>query len=246
MLAVISQAKSAPASPMLRHAPLIGDDSGVHRPISPSLFPMDRLGFAAAHLTNLEFGRDEEIIAQGCKAAFCYQVQSGCVRTVQLLEDGRRYIGAFLLAGDVFGWETGLTHDFAAESVTPVRLRRIRLSVLDEVADRDHGFATLLRHYAQAQLRFTQSRLILLGRKTAAERIASFLAEMQARLGTRTRLLELPMSRADMADYLGLTIETVCLGLSDLKRHGTIAVNRTRIQIQDPQALDRAGSDPVH
>jgi CRP/FNR family transcriptional regulator len=57
---------------------------------------------------------------------------------------------------------------------------------------------------------------------------------------------ELPLTRSDMADYLGLTIETVCRGLSDLKRHGTIAVNRTRIQIQDPQALDRAGSDPVH
>ena len=85
---------------------------------------------------------------------------------------------------------------------------------------------------------------MLLGRKTAAERIASFLLEMSERLiSPGEAVIELPMSRADMADYLGLTIETVCRGLTELRRQGTIAVERTRVAIRDSRALALAGSD---
>ena len=204
----------------------------------------DLLGPLAMVATTLHFERDDEIIAQGARAEHCFQVITGCLRTVRLLEDGRRQVGEFLLAGDVFGWDAVGEHEFAAEAVTPVTLRRIRLSSIEERADEDRCFAQRLRRYTADQVRIARARLVLLGRKTAAERIASFLLEMVERLNSPDEaVIELPMSRADMADYLGLTIETVCRGLTELRRQGTIAVERTRVAIRDSRALALAGSD---
>jgi len=229
----------------------------------------DLLGPLILIAATLHHDRDEEIIAQGARAENCFQVVSGCVRTVRLLEDGRRQVGEFLFAGDVFGWDAVEEHEFAAEAVTPVTLRRLRLSVVEAHADGDRAFARRLRRYTADQVRLARSRLVLLGRKTASERVASFLLEMCARLDrpslthlnlahlnlarpnlarpgvtcSSNTVIELPMSRADMADYLGLTIETICRGLSELRRRGTIVVARTRVAIQDPNALALAGAD---
>ena len=191
--------------------------------------------------------RDEEIVAQGGAAAYCYLVVSGCVRTVTLMEDGRRQIGEFLFPGDLFGWEALDEHDFAAEAVTPVTLRRYSRRSLDALADRDLDFARRLRELTAGQLRAGRERMVLLGRKTASERIASFLLEMAGRMNPDGyALIELPMGRADMADYLGLTIETVCRGLTQLRRHGTIAVERAKVMIRDRPALGLAGCEVVH
>lgn len=81
--------------------------------------------------------RDEEIVAQDEKATYCWLVVSGCVRTVQLMEDGRRQVGEFLFAGDLFGWDALDTHDFSAEAVSPVTLRRFARRDVDALADRD-------------------------------------------------------------------------------------------------------------
>lgn len=197
--------------------------------------------------TTIEFGRDAEIIAQGCGAEYCFHVVAGCARTVKLLEDGRRQVGAFLFAGNFFGWETLGEHEFAVEAVTRVTLRRFRLSALDDHAASDPAFGQRLRQYLIGQVRVARDHLVLLGRKTAAERIASFLLEMTERLpGSGDRVIDVPMSRVDMADYLGLTIETVCRGLAELRRQGTIAVDRPKIVILDRQALGLAGSDRLH
>ncbi len=205
------------------------------------------LGPLALAAAIVQFDRDAEIIAQGEQAEYCFQVVSGCVRTVRLLEDGRRQVGEFLFRGDIFGWDTVGEHEFAAEAVTPTSLRRVRLTAIEARADQDRAFAQSLRRYSADQVRLARGRLVLLGRKTASERIASFLLEMAERLRcTGNAVIDLPMSRADMADYLGLTIETVCRGLTELRRHGTIAVERTRIVIQDRHALALAGSDWMH
>ena len=215
---------------------------------------------AAGHLPNplapagtvMRIERDAQIVAQGDRAQYCFLVVSGCVRTVKVLEDGRRHVGAFLLPGDVFGWEAAERHAFAAEAVTPAAVRRTRLSTIEDRADADPAFARRLRQYVAAQGRMAQEHLVLLGRKTASERIASFLLQMHERLGGPGRsaagqaVVELPMSRADIADHLGLTIETVCRQLTELRRHGVIAVERTRIAIRDQRALGLAGSDRLH
>ncbi len=191
--------------------------------------------------------RDEEIVAQGEAAGYCYLVVSGCVRTVKLMEDGRRQVGEFLFSGDLFGWEALDEHDFGAEAVTPVTFRRYPSRNLDALADRDRDFARRLRELTAGQLRAGRERMVLLGRKTASERIASFLLEMAERMNPDGRaLIELPMGRADMADYLGLTIETVCRGLTQLRQHGTIAVERAKVVIRDRRALGVAGCEVLH
>ena len=195
----------------------------------------------------INYTRDEEIIAQDEGAEYGFQVVSGCVRTVRLLEDGRRQVGEFLMSGDLFGWETGPDNAFGAEAVTPVTLYRFHLRTLEEKAATDSCFARKLRQHAGAQMRRMRSQLVLLGRKTAFERIASFLVDMGERLHAEAEpALELPMSRTDIADYLGMTIETVCRGLSELRHRGTITVERSRIVVCDRRALGVAGSDRLH
>jgi CRP/FNR family nitrogen fixation transcriptional regulator len=224
----------------------------VHR-MRPVGHGLDTLTLTA---TTVRFERDSEIIAQGAAVEYCYQIVSGCVRTVRLLEDGRRQVGEFLFPGDVVGWETVDEHEFAAEAVTAATLRRLPVRAVEDQADTDHAFAQMLRRYMAGQVRVARGRLVLLGRKTASERIASFLLEMHVRLQTLEpssqedcqagMLLDLPMSRQDVADYLGLTTETVCRGLSELRRLGMIDTRRTRIAICDLRALGLAGSDRLH
>jgi CRP/FNR family transcriptional regulator, nitrogen fixation regulation protein len=205
------------------------------------LVPLER------HAVTLNVERNEEIFAESDVAKCCYVVVSGCVRTVKLMEDGRRQIGEFLLPGDLFGWEALETYDFSAEAVTATKLRRYTRAVLEDFADRDREFARRLRAVIAGQLRAARERMVLLGRKTASERIASFLLEMAARVATDCRgLIDLPMSRTDVADHLGLTIETVCRGLTELRRSGTITIDRTRIAIRDRRALDNAGCNMLH
>jgi CRP/FNR family nitrogen fixation transcriptional regulator len=234
--------------------PLNGDrvasvGAGLVHQMHPTRHGLDTLALTA---TTIRLERDNEIIAQGAAVEYCFQIVSGCVRTVRLLEDGRRQVGEFLFSGDVFGWETVDEHEFAAEAVTTTTLRRLRVRAVEDRADSDRVFAQTLRRYMAGQIRLTRSRLILLGRKTASERIASFLLEMRERLqgldhASQDRTtLDLPMSRLDMADYLGLTIETVCRGLGELRRHGMIDIQRTRVTILDRQALGLAGSDRLH
>lgn len=191
--------------------------------------------------------RDEEIVAQADPAGYCYLVVSGCARTVKLMEDGRRQVGEFLLPGDLFGWEALEEHDFGLEAVSAAALLRYPRAALYALADRDRDFTRRLRELTAGQLRAGRERMVLLGRKTAAERIASFLLEMAERIRPEAgTMIELPMSRADMADYLGLTIETVCRGLTQLRTQRVIAVERSRIVILDRRALGAAGCEVVH
>ena len=201
----------------------------------------------ASQGVTLHTDREEEIVGQGEAAEYCYVVVSGCVRTVRLMEDGRRQVGEFLLPGDMFGWEALEEHDFSAEAVTAATLRRYPRRSLDLLAERDHDVARRLREFGARQLRAGRERMLLLGRKSASERIASFLLEMAERTGALENApIALPMSRTDIADYLGLTIETVCRGLTQLQRQGTIAIERARIVIRDRRALGVAGCETVH
>ncbi len=188
---------------------------------SGALGPLERQGATVAA------ERNEEIFAEGEPAKYCYLVISGCVRTVKLMEDGRRQIGEFLLPGDTFACEWLDEYDFSAEAVTDVRLRRYTRVALEDAADRDCGFARRLRELTAGRLRTARAHMVMLARKTASERIAGFLLEMAVRMNTEDQgLVDLPMTRTDMADHLGLTIETVCRALTELRRQGTIGIER--------------------
>ena len=180
----------------------------------------------------VRLGRNEEIVAQDEPSDYCYQIVSGCVRTVMVMEDGRRQVGQFLFAGDLLGYETAGRQPYAASSIGDVVLRRFRRTAIDRQAALDPDFDGQLRQYLAEQLRDARHRLALLGRGTAGERIMSFLREMQSRLcdGGGTSF-ELPMKLMDVADYLGLALETVCRGVAELRKTGAIAGSRAHFAI---------------
>ena len=216
-------------------------------PPAPKPALRDPLALLEQFGTTVSIQHDRTIHDQGDKADCCYRILSGCVRTVRLMEDGRRQVGEFLMAGDLLSFDAFETYDFAAEAVTDVVLRRYPRRMVDALAENNVSLTRRLRDMTAISLRLAHARLVLLGRKTASERIATFLLEMAERLpGTRRSVLDLPMGRADIADHLGLTIETVCRVLAHLRREGTVAIDRGSITIHDEVALQQMASEPRH
>jgi CRP/FNR family transcriptional regulator, nitrogen fixation regulation protein len=226
-----------------------GNTSALNATMRPRLqpAPRDALDLLEQFGTTITVARDREVHGQGVVADCCYRILSGCVRMVKLMEDGRRQIGEFLMAGDLIGFDALGTHDFAAEVVSDAVLRRYPRRMVELLADSNVALTRRLRDLTSISLRTAHARLVLLGRKTATERIATFLLEMAQRLPeTRPQVLDLPMSRTDIADHLGLTIETVCRLLAHLRREGTVTVEPGRITIRDGAALRQMASEPRH
>jgi len=171
--------------------------------------------------TEFNYRCDAYIFGEGQPAEYVYQVVSGAVRSYRLLDDGRRQIGAFQLAGDIFGLEVGPCHRLTAEATVRTRVRMVRRRAIEAAARRDAGLAYKLWAITSAELRHAEDHMVLLGRKTAAQRVASFLLEMDRRL-SRFGEVALPVSRRDIADYLGLTLETVSRLVSEFHEKGLL------------------------
>jgi CRP/FNR family transcriptional regulator, nitrogen fixation regulation protein len=174
----------------------------------------------------MPFGRDEEIYGESEPVEFIYQVISGAVRTYKVLRDGRRQICAFHLPGDVFGLEAGNEHSFSAEAVSQSTILVIKRSTVTALAAKDPTMSRQLWNLTASELQKMQDHVMLLI-KNAQERVASFLLQMASRMPSPNEI-ELPMSRQDIADYLGLTIETVSRTLTQLETQATIALPTTR------------------
>lgn len=187
----------------------------------------------------ISFTRNEEIYGEDESAEFLYQITRGAVRTHKLLSDGRRQIGAFYLSGDIFGLEAGDRHRLTAEAVSDTTVLVIKRSVLVSLAAQNAELARDLWTRAARELEHVQHLMLVLGRKNALERVAGFLLEMAGRV-LRQNAIELPMSRQDIADYLGLTIETVSRTFTQLEGAATIALpSSRRIVLRDRAALVR-------
>jgi CRP/FNR family nitrogen fixation transcriptional regulator len=183
----------------------------------------------------MHYERDEEIFGEGEPSRNVYRVVSGSVRTYRVLSDGRRQIVEFHLAGDVFGLDGDLTHHLGAEAVGETTLQVIRRSVFlnDQTNGQLSALGALLKKFQRAQ-----DHMLLLGRHTACERLSAFLLDFRNRTGSAE--IELPMSRQDIADYLGLTIETVSRTMTQLAGAGLIdLVSCRRIVLRNVAALDR-------
>src|SRR4029079_5925540 len=162
---------------------------------------------------------------------YLYQVVDGAVRSYKLLSDGRRQIGSFHLTGDIFGLENGVAHRFTAEAIVDTTVRLVKRASLAHVAEQDATVARDLLNMSATNLQHAEDHMLLLGRKTSLERVAAFLLEMDKRL-TAAGVMALPMSRRDIADYLGLTLGTVSRALSRLHELGTLGfVGNTQRQI---------------
>jgi CRP/FNR family transcriptional regulator, nitrogen fixation regulation protein len=186
----------------------------------------------------MSFARNAEIYGEGEPAEYLYKVVSGTVRTSKVLADGRRQIGDFYLPGDIFGLESGDEHTFSAEAIAKSKVLVIKRSTLVALAARDNEVAQQLWTITGGELQRVQGHILLLI-KTAQERVVGFLLEMADRVSSGNAF-ELPMSRQDIADYLGLTIETVSRTITHLESVAAIEVPTSRrIVLSNRTALSR-------
>jgi CRP/FNR family nitrogen fixation transcriptional regulator len=209
-----------------------------HAPVSP---PADQFSIIASCsgviATEFSYRKDEEIYGEGEPSEYVYQVIRGAVRTYKLLTDGRRQIGAFHLAGDVFGLDPGTSHRLTAEAITDTTVRLVKRRSLETAAGSNVRVAHNLWTMTASDLRHAEDHMLLLGRKTAMEKVATFLLEMDRRLA-KAGMMALPMCRRDIGDYLGLTLETVSRALSQLNDQGILVFSSARqIVLRNRQLL---------
>ena len=184
---------------------------------------------------------EAQLFSEGEPAYHVFNVTAGMVKLVKLLPDGRRQITGFLSVGDFLGIGHAKAYSCSAEALSQVRVCRFPrdrlLAMLEELPTLQH----CLLERASGELAHAQEQILLLGRKTALERLASFLlAECRRaeRQGLSASTIELPMSRNDIADYLGLTAETVSRSFTRLKQDGYISLPEgQRVKINRPEAL---------
>ncbi|MDH2385003.1 helix-turn-helix domain-containing protein [Bradyrhizobium sp. CER78] len=207
--------------------------------LAPDILGTPNTSHASFSTSQFNYRRGTEIYGEREPAEYVYQVVSGAVRSYKLLSDGRRQIGAFHLVGDIFGLENDDVHRFTAEAVVDTTVHLTRRLSLERVAHSDPAFAHNLLIMTTNNLQHAEDHMLLLGRKTALERVAAFLLEMDRRL-KGADVVALPMCRRDIADYLGLTLETVSRALSKLHAYGALdflGSNQREIMLVDRDQL---------
>ncbi len=191
---------------------------------------------------NLTFSAQDPIIDEGEAANFLFNITGGTVRLYKLLPDGRRQITGFLGSGDFLGIAMNEIYPYRAEAVDKVTVCRFRRRKLENLLDELPHLEKRLLGLASNELAQAQDQMVLLGRKTAKEKLVSFLLALSKRqeaIGFGLSPVALPMSRADIADYLGLTTETVSRTFSNLRRSQTIRIERGgKVALPDPVVLE--------
>jgi len=189
----------------------------------------------------MPFARGGEIFGENERAECLFKVVTGSVRTYRILEDGRRQVDAFYLPGDIFGFEVGDEHTLFAEAIVESKVLVVKRSSLVALAARDGDMARQLWDMMARELQRAREHMMLLI-KTAQERVVGFLLEMSKRSPAGNGI-NLQMSRQDIADHLGLTIETVSRTLTQLESASAIAVPSSRhIVLRNRSALNRLNS----
>ena len=173
-----------------------------------------------------------EIYAQGEVAGNIYHIAFGAVRIYRLLADGRRQIIAFHIAGETFGFEAGRARSFFAESIVSTGLARVDV-------DRDGRYSSQLMDLALREMIRAQQHLLVVGKQSALEKVAGFLVDLAERQGD-LNLIDILMTRTDIGDYLGITIETVSRSLTKLRTDGIVKLHSSRtIEVLKPDSLRR-------
>ena len=187
----------------------------------------------------MSYARYTEIYGEGEPADYLYKVMSGAVRVSKLLDDGRRQVTAFHLPGEIFGLELGKEHRFSAEAISESSILVVKRSTVLALAGRDGEVARQLWTLTADALQRVQDHMLVLGCMNAKERVANFLLQLAKRVSSGNEV-ELPMPRQDIADYLGLTIETVSRTMTQLENDATIGLpSSRRIVLRNRAALGR-------
>ena len=205
--------------------------------------PEDELAALDALGASRRLGRGQELFAEGDRAGSYFKVVSGAIRLLRLMPDGRRHVVEFLVAGDYFGLSPQAAYPYSAEAVIDAAVVCVPRRGVEQLIGRRPGLARRLLELLSRELISAQDQLLLLGRKNAQERLASFLLmrlERSGHAGPGRPQIELFMSRTDIADHLGLTIETVSRGLTQLRRQGMIALaTPNQVVVLRRDALER-------
>ena len=181
---------------------------------------------------DVRLARGQSLFFEGDDADCYYEIVSGTVRCCRLTHDGRRQIHRFAGPGEMLGLGCTGTYGYSAEAVTRVVACRHRLSDLDAAMAADGVLRRRVVQALRVELSATSTQMMRLGRMSASERLASFLLAFAAKDGDGC--IELPMTRGDIADYLGLTIETVSRKLGELHGLGLIRLETpSRIRVVD-------------
>ena len=211
---------------------------GVHGERRPSGVPHMLFGSPELAGIPIAYHRNAEIYGEGEAADYVYRVMSGAARTYKVLNDGRRQINAFYMPGDFFGLELGDEHTWSAEAIVASNILMVKRSLVLSTSERDGEVARQLWSMTAGELNGARNHSLLLI-KSAQERVAAFLLEMSRRLAGSDSV-ELPMGRQDIADYLGLTIETVSRTLTQLENTQAIELIASRqIVLRNRPALSR-------
>jgi CRP/FNR family nitrogen fixation transcriptional regulator len=206
--------------------------AATHAALLDDLGPLDRLG------TVVSLRREQPLFYEADPAEFYFKVITGAIRSCKLLADGRRHVGDFFLPGDFIGLDASYTYMFTAEAVGEAVVVRYSRRSVAALAWQEPRVGRGLLRMAYEGLSAARHQMVLLGRKTAEERIASFILEMAERNGNSNRIA-LPMTRADIGDHLGLTMETVSRVLAQLKKEGVIELKNCHdLVIRDHHALE--------
>ncbi|MEQ8332458.1 cyclic nucleotide-binding domain-containing protein [Nisaea sp.] len=202
----------------------------------------DEVRRLTAILSSVELAAGEPIVNEGDPADFVYTLTAGTIRLYKLLADGRRSVTGFLFPGDFLGVSHRDTYGFSAEAITPATLCQFPRTKLEALLQEIPTLEHRLFARASEEMSLMQEQIVLLGRKTAAERVASFFRGLAARQVKRylpANPVSVPMTRTDIADYLGLTTETVSRTITQLKNRKLISIEPgSRIRIEDEDLLD--------
>lgn len=201
-------------------------------------------------MTPRSLDHDQILAQQGDERSHVYTLSSGMLRLYSALPDGRRQITGFLLPGDYFGLADDRVHTQTAESVTASNLCAFPLREMDDLLKTYPRLKDRLYVMTQLALRQAQDSQMILGRLTPLEKLSAFLlvfSRRAAALKQKDNPVFLPMPRADIADYLGLTVETVSRSFSELKKRGLIVLkNAHTAELRDRAALTRLAGIELH
>ena len=216
------------------------DASISKRPTSHDAPPSQQAGGSRLGSPPRTVLKGEKVFKEGEKADFLYKVASGVVRTYTVLNDGRRVIDDFHFADDILGVDPGAQHRFSATSVCDAVVTSFRRSDLDRILDSDKELSRQVQSSLVVSLGRAQDHLVIMGLRTPRERIQAFLNSMAER-ASRSRIPKLQIQQSDIADYLGLSRETVSRAMTSLKSiepsRPSIAANPKHEQIRTARAV---------
>jgi len=210
------------------------------------------LGSTVSCTAERTLGENEHLFLEGEKQTHVYIVLSGVVGLYNLMADGRRQISTFSYPGDFIGLESEGIHVNSAEALCFSTVRIIPVNAIDKLIMNEPGFGQALLKLAANELADTRDQMMALGRKTAAEKVASFLLRVARRrvaVGQPADVIQIPMKRSEIADFLGLTIETVSRNFTKLKVSQVIHLrSNSEVEILDMQMLESIaeGDDTGH